>query len=86
VLRSSADVQLCDSEFLPTEEALTLKAFTDVASGALRVVDLSGDRDLRAARQSWMKHDRQATQINGHNVSDPVQHISGLHLLRTKSR
>jgi len=51
MLRSSADLQLYDSEF-QTEGALTLKAFADNASG-IRCTEsnnLSDDRNVLASR------------------------------------
>ena len=53
VLRSSADLQLYDSEFR-TEGALTLKAFTDNVT-SIRGTDcnnLSDDHNVHAGRQS----------------------------------
>jgi len=51
VLRSSADLQVYDSEF-QTERALTLNAFADSASAIRGTVSnsLSDDRNVRAGR------------------------------------
>jgi len=51
VLKSSADLQLYDSEF-QTEGALTLKAFADNASAIRGTISnsLTDDRNVRAGR------------------------------------
>ena len=59
VLRSSADLQLYDSEF-QTEGALILKAFADNVS-VVRGTDsnsLSDDRSVRAGRSCLIGDDR----------------------------
>jgi len=54
--RSSADLQLYDSEF-PTEGALTLNAFADNASNIRGTVSnsLSDDRNVSAGRKLRMR-------------------------------